>query len=115
MGKIIAIAISILALGCGSDSIQEAYDSAKNKISELAPVKDQYQNLAQEELNKLYSFEYKVVEFPLTAESLSIEAYLSTLGKDRWECFDTTKTDLKLIIFCKRRPETYLKYIPRAF
>ena len=70
---------------------------------------------ASSELEKLFTFEYKVVDLPSKASSVDLEKKLKKLGAERWECFSIRQISDKIQIACKRRPKTYLRYIPRVF
>lgn len=111
-------------------SLAGCQDLKDNTPGELSKLKDQVTELgssvkdyvhssnAPDEIKKLYQYEYKVLQYPIKNLPL-IEEHLSELGKDRWDCFDTEKliTEGKeptLLVFCKRKPETPLKYIPKT-
>lgn len=95
--------------------VKQLRDKAGEKIDQLSSSKEQVSEMTSEEFEKLSIFEYKIEELPLKSETAEIEQLLSNLGKQRWECFDVLQTEKTLRIFCKRRPETYLRYIPRIF
>lgn len=105
--------VLVFLMSC--DSAQKAWEGTQDKLDQISPLKDETQKLAKEELNKLFSLEYKVVEVSskLTADNLQI--MLSELGQQRWDCFNVIHREEGIWIFCKRKPETYLRYIPRVF
>lgn len=92
-------------------SVQDSISSATKKISELTPSSNELSSLTTEEIEKLFNFEYKVIELESTLPNSEIEGKLSQLGIDRWECFHVEKNGAFLRIFCKRRPKTFLRYI----
>lgn len=98
-----------------SDELSAALEKASRKVSEIAPSGEQVKQSATGEVEKLYIFEYKVAEFSLDATAGEIESELNSLGKERWECFASERTEKNLRVMCKRRPKTYLRYIPRMF
>ncbi len=119
--------ILLLVLFCSILSCKEIRDNTPQEISKL---KDQVTELtdsmkeyfdspsAPSEIKKLYQYEYKVLQYPIKNLPL-IEQHLAELGKERWDCFDTEKLLIEekeplLIVFCKRKPETPLKYIPKT-
>lgn len=122
------IKILVLVLLCSVVSCKELRDNTPQEISKL---KDQVSELtdslsgyivdspsASTEIKKLYQYEYKILQYPIKNLQL-LEGHLSELGKERWDCFDTEKlisegNEPLLIIFCKRKPETPLKYIPKT-
>ncbi len=104
--------------GCDSDpskSISKFIDQASSKVSQVAPDPGKVSELTQDEISKLFTFEYKVVELDAALSSKELELKLSELGKEMWECFSVAPVDSTLKVFCKRRPKTYLRYIPRWF
>jgi hypothetical protein len=70
----------------------------------------------KEEVEKLFRWEYKVIETPADQSAGALESQLSELGADGWECFHIhTQTSGLVRITCKRKPKSalsYLKYIP---
>lgn len=90
--------------GAGSD-VHEA----------VRPHTDAVQAKTKEELDKLFRWEYKVVEVPLETDASSLQAQLSALGEENWEVVAMTTTEQRNRLICKRRPASaigYLKYIP---
>jgi hypothetical protein len=94
--------------------LTDATDSTLPDIKKLSP------DDALNEVKKLRQFEYKVVTFPVNATAEAITAKLAPEGIDGWECFaaHTLKgadgTD-QLGLFCRRRPETPLRFVPQSF
>ncbi len=82
----------------------------------VAPHADAVQARTTEEVEKLFRWEYKVIELPHTSDPTNFEASLTTLGNDGWECFHIDRLSAEATrITCKRRPKSaisYLKYIP---
>jgi hypothetical protein len=82
----------------------------------VAPHADAIQNRTKEEVEKLFRWEYRVVELPSTISSAELELQLSNLGDEGWECFDLAHRPADVTqITCKRRPKSaisYLKYLP---
>ncbi len=76
---------------------------------------------AIDEVSKLQQYEYKVISIPHDSTSADIEATLNKYGKERWDCFSQDKHlsvegsgREEIRFFCRRRPETPLRFIPRA-
>jgi hypothetical protein len=98
-----------------SKDLKDTLSSTKDKVVELSPSTGDIKNLTTDEFKKLATFEYKVTEVPRVASALELEAQLALLGADRWECFQIDPAETHYRIFCRRRPETYLRYLPRMF
>jgi len=93
-------------------------NKANKNIKELTQEytkKEKIEELTTDEFEKLFTYEYKVSEFSLELSVQEIEEGFQKLGKDRWECFDIEKDEESYKVFCKRKPKTYLRYIPRVF
>lgn len=88
--------------------IEESVEKLKTKLTNLTKKNEK---LAIEEIEKLFSFEYRVASLPSNSSSDVVESNLKLLGKDRWECFHVDKTKDTIEIYCKRRPKTYLRYM----
>lgn len=110
-----------LAGGGGLDSLIDSLSAQyEEAVSGVAPRAQQLNQRSQAEIKKLMQWEYKVVEQravdddgPHSAEEL--EAILSELGKEGWECFSVLPFQAGVRITCKRRPPSalaYFKYIP---
>lgn len=69
--------------------------------------------MATKEVEKLFTFEYRVEEFENSLTSEELQDKLQELGQERWECFHAEPLAKSLRFFCKRRPKTYLRYIPK--
>lgn len=120
---VFALSFILPAAGCGpsgseeldavGSQLKELLKRAEKKIDGLAPQTQEMGEATSQELEKLFTFEYKVVEFAKDAPGVEIERELQGLGQDRWECFAAETNGRDLRVFCKRRPRTYLRYIPR--
>ena len=106
------LACTVVLWSCGRADLEEATNSV---LEWTAPASEKAEKLAKEELRKLHNFEYKVERVAVTAEPGEMQIVLQELGKDRWECFHVERRNDDLLLFCKRRPESYLRYIPRVF
>ncbi len=117
MKRFFALALLLLATALLSacpedtptfDDIYPAAESLQRKTSEAA-------DSAGEEVNKVFTFEYRVLDIPQAASRAHIERELNAAGQEMWECFDMKEYGDSFRFFCKRRPKTYLRYIPRLF
>jgi hypothetical protein len=95
--------------------IGESLEGIKAELRKLQPQANELSNQAQGEVEKLFSFEYRVTDFPETLSAQDLEIELGNLGKDRWECFQALNINKNLRVLCRRVPKTYLRYIPRLF
>jgi hypothetical protein len=99
------------------DQLKKELDATVNdalkKIEGLGSETDKLHASATEEVEKLFMFEYKVAEIPLRAEKDEVNEKLSALGKDRWDCFYVEPKKDVLRFYCKRRPLSYLRYVPK--
>ncbi|MCB0339573.1 MAG: hypothetical protein KDD53_08215 [Bdellovibrionales bacterium] len=99
-----------------TQELESSLQSVQKLIEEqIKPAGEQAQTLAKDEVEKLFTWEYRVAEFEATDSAEQLEIELAKLGSKRWECFSITPSGLKIRIFCKRKPKSYLRYIPRAF
>ena len=95
-----------------SQFIRDTADIALEEISNFSS------DDASRELKKLRQFEYRV--FTLAADSTpeQFESKLNSEGLLYWDCFDVERRispsdgTQQLQFFCKRRPDTPLKYVP---
>lgn len=117
---------AFIAAGCDSgigdktvnqikDESSKTVEELKRILTDLAPSQDQIHSLTTEEVKKLSVFEYRVYELAKDPATIDLEAALESAGRERWECFGILPGEKSLRLLCKRRPETYLRYIPRVF
>ena len=102
-------------IGQLTNEIRRALDATKDRVTEISPSKEEIKSLTTDELNKLSAFEYHVAEIKRDLSIEELEKELSALGLERWECFEIEQLEKSYRIFCRRRPQTYLRYIPRMF
>lgn len=103
----------ILWTSCDSNpEFSRTVDKVKNSLSELTTEKE---NMASQELEKLFIYEYQVFDLPSNASAEVIQANLSNLGKERWDCFHIDRNQTNINIVCKRRPKSYLRYVSNIF
>lgn len=124
--SIVILVIFINFLGCNNNEkidkvkkdLEQTIQKANKNIQELTSEyanKDKLNELTTEEVEKLFTYEYKVLELDNSLSASEIEEQLQTLGKERWECFNVISEQKSYKVFCKRKPKTYLRYIPRVF
>lgn len=120
----IALCLGIIATsaGCEKKDQKELQDQIVKTVTDLKsqapdPIK---------EVEKLHQLEYEVVSFPLNTPPAALDAALDEMGKNRWDCFhiergaqlreeegQDDKREVYLMVFCKRLPDTLLRYVPR--
>jgi len=116
--------LSFLLAGCKSPDdrsalrglekeFKEAMSDLMRKLNEYGPAAKNAQKTTSEELKKLFVFEYKVFELNNNPSTSEVEKKLTDLGRERWDCFHVERSNKVFRIFCKRHPETYLRYIVR--
>lgn len=88
-----------------------AMERAREKFKEIS--QDPQTKQALEEVEKLFQLEYRVVEFAVDKSSADIEKELAQLGQQRWDCFNAVPLASKTLIYCKRRPTSYLRYLEK--
>ena len=115
MPKLCLLLLCLLLLSCEnadftSKDLSKNLAELKQGLQEVTANKEQ---LASEEIEKLFVYEYKIVSLPFEVHRQEEE--LSRLGMQRWECFHIDVRENEVRAYCKRRPKTYLRYIPRVF
>jgi hypothetical protein len=103
--------------GFSLNSILNSIDEARGGVQEaVGPHADALQNRTKEEVEKLFRWEYRVVELPTSTTPEAFEAQLGELGAQGWECFNLEQRPADVTrVTCKRRPKSalsYLKYFP---
>ena len=103
--------------GLTINSILNSIEGTSKDVQDaMAPHASAVQARTKEEVDKLFRWEYKVVELLNDIPANELEVKLGGLGSDGWECFQVSGQVNSLIrLICKRRPTSalsYLKYIP---
>lgn len=105
-----------------SERLREAYRTAQGAFAELQREwrdfdadKDPTAALAKEEVEKLFTIEYKVLTVAADLPADELEQKLQALGRERWECFHTYPVGGELRIMCRRRPQSYLRMLFRGW
>ena len=98
------------AIGAVTDQLKKTYEDAKKGVSSLTP---EVQSMTSAEIDKLFAYEYAVIDVPLSSSRGEVEEKLLLMGRDRWEAFSTEPRSDGTRIYFKRRPASYLRYIPR--
>lgn len=120
------LTVSVIALtGCQQQeemtldevqkSLSKTLDQAGKTLGEITERSRRVPDIAQSEVEKIVSFEYRVMKISKTDEPELMEAELAALGEQRWDCFHVEPQGLDLLFFCKRRPKSYLRYALRAW
>ena len=105
----------LLILSYSFLSCKSSADKIGGLIDDIKPHKEELEKKTTEEISKLSTFEYKVAEFKSNITNEELQTKLEELGQERWDCFHVERQTFTLTFFCKRRPKTYLRYIPKLF
>lgn len=105
-----------LSLDTVLDKLSDQLDRASDQMQGVVgPHAGQIQSQTKDEVEKLFKWEYKVVDLAANITAPQMESELSELGADGWECSSVLSVPTGLRITCKRKPPSalaYLKYIP---
>jgi len=88
---------------------EQAIKDTHQGIKDLTP---RVKSMTVDELEKLFVFEYRVVDLDGEQSSDKIQALLNSLGRERWEAYAINPTSVGIRMYFKRRPRTYLEYVP---
>jgi hypothetical protein len=97
-------------------------EELKKKIFEGFGRLMKNQDVPLKEIEKLQQREYTVIRLPIDTSTEKIEGTLNEFGKNRWDCFHIEKVPPSsreekvgsFLFFCKRMPETPLRYVPQS-
>lgn len=114
--------ILLLVLACTGCERSTQEELQKKILRTVEDLKNQ-SGEPLKEVEKLHQLEYHVASFPADSSARDLEAAMMSLGKNRWDCFHVErslektraeeKPELRLLVFCKRLPDTLLRYVPR--
>jgi len=97
-------------------SISNRVQGASGGVQEaLGPQGQVIQEKTKDEMEKLFRWEYRVVDYPTPLAADAFQQNLMDLGNEGWECFNITSSPSSTRVTCKRRPRSalaYLKLIP---
>lgn len=86
-------------------------EASKGAIEALGPHAKTLGNLSTEEVSKLFSWKYKLVQVEANEPPEVMEQALIELGADNWDCFSIIQVADKIRISCKKRPPSALGYL----
>ena len=96
--------------------ISEHVQGASGGVQQaLGPHGEVLQDKTKDEVEKLFRWEYRVVDIEASDSAADFEKQLMELGNEGWECFSIAPVVNATRVTCKRRPRsalTYLKLIP---
>lgn len=106
--------------GCRSagEDVSKVLEALQQSISRNAPDTTSIQNMASDEVTKLFAIEYKIIEVTTDLKTTELEAKLNELGKERWECAPMHGVGLEEgspRLLCRRLPVSYLKLLFHLF
>lgn len=109
--KIEDLTLSQLLAGLG-----EHFQGASGGVQQaLGPQGEVIQERTREEVEKLFRWEYRVVDIDANLTADELQKRLTELGNEGWECFSIAPSGHDSRVTCKRRPRSainYLKLIP---
>jgi len=95
-----------------TDELKATFSDAGKGVSDVAPS---VRSMTVDQLEKLFIYEYKVIDVDGEASPQRVEAILNAMGQERWVSYSVTPISSGVRIYLKRRPKTYLQYVPRPF
>ena len=100
-----------------AETTMETLNKTFHQFSEAVTKKSyeyggKVKGLANDEYEKLIKFEYRVVDLPREAKSDEVQAVLTELGKDRWNCFHADTLEKSTRVYCRRLPFSVLRMAP---
>ncbi len=93
--------------------IDKTFADAKKKISDITPTSDEVSQAAEKEVQKLSTIEYRVHTLSFEDTPEDMQAQLAELGQKRWSCFHMERNKEELLVFCSRRPKSYLRHLSK--
>ena len=94
-----------------SNQLDKVIEQTKEAVEKLAPKGTEITKFGADEIEKLFTYEYKVVDIKAHASIAEIQAELDLLGMERWEVFHVVNMPNASRLYCKRRPKSYLRYV----
>ncbi len=67
--------------------IQRTLSEGMERVTKTAPSRQDIESMADEELKRLSSFEYHVVDLDRDMSASQMDSALLKLGSERWECY----------------------------
>lgn len=98
------------------NSLLNSIEGATSEVQvAVGPHADAVHARTKEEVEKLFQWEYKVVDLDKGLLAGDLEVRLRELGDLGWECFSIIPSESFTRVTCKRKPKSalaYLKYLP---
>ena len=84
-------------------------ETVLNASQQVAPLAQEVQQQALDQWLTAYRMEYKVAEISGSEPLAKVEQTLQILGEERWDCFAVQSLGSSTRLFCKRRPQSFLR------
>jgi len=102
--------------GYSLDSVLDSLgDGLRGVSSNVGPQAEALHSRTKEEFEKLFRWEYRVVDLSGALSAPEFESKLEELGREGWDCFSIAPHAENVRVSCKRHPQSamsYLKYVP---
>jgi len=108
----------IFLVSCENDTSKSLENIVSKTIQASDSAIEQVGNLnaddAKKEFKKLSQFEYQVLSVKKEIPTEELEGRLAVYGANGFDCSPPVVRAEDMITVCKRRPESYLRYIPQT-
>jgi len=104
--------------GCDSKDSQRLGEFVTKTVDASDAAIEQLGNLdsdqAKKEFKKLTQYEYQVKTFRVDIPAAELQGALSVMGHDGWDCGSPLLRKEDILLTCKKRPESLLRYVPQS-
>ena len=96
-------------VGRVASQISDEFADQTNKLGKLIPSSDEIKKSSNEEIERAFAIEYRVVEVKTDLTADQTQSLLAELGKERWDCNLMIAKAESSRLLCKRRPLSTLR------
>ena len=107
---LIAVFVTALSIGCQPAPLTDLREDAQEVIEGARITADELRELSAEELQELWTIEYKSLEVA-QSDLARVDDLLNEMGRERWECYHVSENGQGRVFYFKRNKSNATTYL----
>ena len=99
-----------ISIACKETSLNDLKKGAQEAIEDAKVKAKEWQELSEEELQKIWAIEYKTIKVA-HSDLTELEEKLNKLGEERWDCYHVSEDREGKVLYLKRRKTNAARYL----
>ena len=98
-----------IPIACTEAPLEDLKKGAQEAIEDAKVKAKEWQELSEEELQRIWAIEYKTIK--TDSDLTELKEKLNELGKERWDCFHVSEDREGRVLYLKRRKTNAVRYL----